>query len=111
MALRLDADLPDPANRNYRVTDLPVIASLAAASGYCAVIVLSLYVSSDAVRALYAHPRVLWLACPVFLYWTSRMLMLSHRRLISNDPIIFTMTDKVSWAAGAAILALGVLAA
>ena len=39
------------------------------------------------------------------------MLMLSHRRLISEDPIIFTMTDKVSWAAGAAILALGVLAA
>ena len=110
LALRLDAELPDPTDRNYKVTDLPVIAALAAASGYGAAIVLSLYISSDMVRALYRHPSILWLACPVFVFWISRMLMLSHRRVVSEDPIVFTMTDKASWAAGAAILVLGILA-
>jgi 4-hydroxybenzoate polyprenyltransferase len=111
LALRLDAALPDPVNRNYRVGDLPIIASLAAAAGCCAVVVLTLYLSSEAVRGLYRHPAVLWLACPLFLYWISRMLMLSHRRVVSEDPIVFTMTDKVSWVVGAMIVLLGVLAA
>lgn len=110
MALRFDAGLPDPTNRNYKASDLPVIASLAAASGYCAVIVLSLYLSSDTVRKLYAHPYILWLVCPVLLYWISRMLMLSHRRLVNDDPIIFAIKDKVSWATGGLVLAMGVLA-
>jgi 4-hydroxybenzoate polyprenyltransferase/phosphoserine phosphatase len=110
MALRFDAGLPDPTNRNYKAGDLPVIASLAAASGYCAIVVLSLYVSSDTVRTLYAHPYILWLVCPVLLYWISRMLMLSHRRLVNDDPIIFAMKDKVSWATSALIVLLGVLA-
>jgi 4-hydroxybenzoate polyprenyltransferase len=106
MAMRFDAGLNDPANRDYKASDLPVITSLAAASGYCAVIVLSLYLSSDAVRALYANPPVLWLACPIFLYWISRALMLSNRRLINDDPIIFATKDKVSWATAALILAV-----
>jgi 4-hydroxybenzoate polyprenyltransferase len=110
MAMRFDVGLRDPASRDYKAADLPVITSLAAAAGYCAVIVLSLYISSDAVRALYPHPAILWLACPLVLYWISRMLMLSHRRLINDDPIIFATTDRTSWVTAALIVLLGVLA-
>lgn len=111
LAIRLDAGLPDPTNRDYKKDDLPIVSSLASASGYCAVVVLTLYLSSDTVRALYSHPSILWLACPLLIYWISRILMLSHRRLLHDDPIIFAMRDKVSWATLALILVLGLLAA
>ena len=96
MALRLDTGLGNPRNRNYQMGDLPVIGALAAASGYSAVIVFALYLSSPAVRLLYARPYILWLACPVLLYWISRMLMLCHRRMLRDDPMIFAWRDGVS---------------
>lgn len=110
MALRLDAGLPDPADRSYRLTDLPIITALAGASGYCAVIVFALYLSSDTVRALYARPQVLWLVCPAILYWVSRMLMLSHRHELDDDPVLFAMRDRASLATVGLILLLMVLA-
>lgn len=110
MAIRFDAGLPDPTNRNYKAGDLPVIASLAASSGYSAVIVFFLYLSSDAVRALYRYPDILWLAGPLLLYWISRMLMLSHRRLMHDDPIIFALKDWVSLAILGLIGVLGFVA-
>jgi 4-hydroxybenzoate polyprenyltransferase len=110
LGLRLQAGLGDPTNRNYRLDDLPVIAALAAASGYCAVIIFALYLSSDTVRSLYRHPEMLWLACPLLVYWISRVLLLSHRRLLIDDPVVFAMKDKVSIAVGALMVVVGYLA-
>jgi 4-hydroxybenzoate polyprenyltransferase/phosphoserine phosphatase len=106
LAVRLDGELPDPSNRNYKIADLPIVASLAAASGFNAVTVFALYVSSPKVELVYAHPHVLWLVCPILMYWLARMLMLSHRRLLDDDPIVFALRDKVS---GIAALCTGLL--
>jgi len=106
LATRLDRDLSDPSNRNYRLGDMQIVASLAAASGFNAVTVFALYVSSDAVKPLYRHPHMLWLACPVLMYWISRMLMMAHRRLVHDDPIVFALQDRVSFIAGALIVAI-----
>jgi 4-hydroxybenzoate polyprenyltransferase len=111
LAIRFDAGLSDPINRNYKIDDLSVVFALAAASGYGAAVVLTLYLSSDTVRELYRHPSMLWLACPLFIYWISRTLMLSHRRVLRDDPIVFAMKDKISWATAVAIVAIGLLAA
>lgn len=110
MALRLDAGLPDPTDRSYRLSDLPIITALAGASGYCAVIVFALYLSSDTVRALYGRPQVLWLVCPAILYWVSRMLMLSHRNELHDDPVLFAMRDRASLATVGLILLIMALA-
>jgi 4-hydroxybenzoate polyprenyltransferase len=110
MAVRLDAGLPDPANRDYRGADLPVLLALAASAGYAAVIVFALYAASPAVHALYRHPRWLYLVCPLLLYWFSRVLMLSHRRNMNDDPVVFALKDRVSLAT-AALVGLVALAA
>lgn len=110
MARRLDMGLDDPRNRNYKVGDLPVIGALAAASGYSAVIVFALYLASPAVRLLYTRPYVLWLACPLLLYWISRMLMLCHRRMLDDDPMIFAWRDGVSRLTAVTILFIGFMA-
>jgi hypothetical protein len=47
----------------------------------------------------------------VLIYWISRIVMLTHRARMHDDPIVFAVTDKVSLFCGAAIIALAVLAA
>jgi len=103
LATRLDAALPDPSNRNYRLSDLDIVGSLAGAAGFNAVTVFALYVSSDTVHALYRHPYWLWLICPILMYWISRMLMMAHRRMVHDDPIVFALKDRVSFASALAI--------
>jgi 4-hydroxybenzoate polyprenyltransferase/phosphoserine phosphatase len=93
LAARMDADLPDPANRNYRKSDLDIVAALAGAAGFNAITVFALYISSDTVRQLYRHPKALWLVCPILLYWLGRALLLAHRRLMDDDPILFALRD------------------
>jgi len=96
LAARLDAAQPDPTNRNYRKSDLAVLGALAAASGFNAVTVFALYISSDTVHRLYRHPHALWLICPILLYWVGRALIMAERRLMDDDPIVFALKDRVS---------------
>ena len=107
---RMDRDLPDPSNRDYRIADLPIIAALAAAAGMNAITVIALYVNSDTVKQLYGHPALLWLLCPLFLYWIGRVLLLAHRRQLDDDPIVFALTDVRSWLVGACTLTIVALA-
>jgi len=110
LSVRSDRGLSDPSNRNYRIGDLDIVAALAAASGMNAVTIFALYVSSSTVEALYTHPKVLWLICPILLYWIGRALLMAHRRLMDDDPIVFALKDRVSAIAIASVLLI-VLAA
>ena len=102
LAGRLDANLPNPTNRNYRTSDLPVIAALSASSAFNAITVFILYISSSNVKVLYARPEGLWLICPVLMYWISRIIMLAHRRQLNDDPVVFALKDRNSlYAVGA----------
>ncbi len=91
----------DVIGRSYRVEDLQVLLPLAAASGYGAVLVVALYLSSPDVRPLYAHPDRMWLICPLLVYWISRVLWLSNRGELHDDPTTFALTDRVSWVVAA----------
>lgn len=92
--------------REYFTTDLEMIASLGAASGYLSVLILALYVQDQSTTLLYHYPKILWLACPLLLFWISRTWMLTHRGLMHDDPVIFAMKDKISLWIGSAFLTL-----
>jgi hypothetical protein len=94
--MRLNDGLPDPQNRNYRKTDLPVLAGLAAAMAANAVTIFALYISSPTVATMYSRPMFLWLNCPLLIYFLGRALMLAHRGEMHDDPIVFSLTDPVS---------------
>jgi 4-hydroxybenzoate polyprenyltransferase len=96
LAARLDANMPAPTNRGYKIDDLGIIAALAGASGFNAVTVFALYISSDAVHQLYSRAEILWLVCPVLMYWIGRALMLAHRRMMDDDPVVFALKDRGS---------------
>ncbi len=105
-----ERSLPDPRNRNYKVSDLPIIAALAAASGMNSVTIFALYISSSMAETAYSRPWALWLACPVLLYWLARALMMAHRRLMDDDPVVFALRDRVSRRAFVCIVALVLIA-
>ena len=90
--------------RNYTVDDLSVIESVGPASGYMSVMVLSLYLNSDLVTRLYHRPTVLWMICPVLLYWITRLWFVARRGALHEDPVVFAMRDRVSWMAGGVIV-------
>lgn len=106
---RLDAGNGDPRGRGYILADIPVLSSLAGAAGYTSVVVLALYVNSPTVMELYARPAGLWLVCVLLLFWISRILLLTHRGLMHDDPLVFALKDRTSLATAAlaAALALG----
>jgi hypothetical protein len=58
------------------------------------VMVLALYIDSDAVQVLYRTPHALWLLCPMMLYWLSRLWLLTRRGEMNDDPIVFTIKDR-----------------
>ncbi len=86
--------------RGYFANDLEQLASLGAASGYISVLVLALYINSEDVTVLYHRPELLWLICPLLLYWISRVWLLAHRGQMHQDPIVFALKDKASYLLG-----------
>lgn len=89
--------------RGYLRGDREWLGSMGGASGYLAVLVLALYINSEQVIALYRNPLLLWLICPLLLFWISRMWLLAHRGRIDQDPIVATVRDPVSYIIGALV--------
>jgi 4-hydroxybenzoate polyprenyltransferase len=83
--------------RGYVTSDIELVSSMGVSCGYLSVLVLAFYINNPDVAKLYHRPTALWLACPVLLYWISRIWLLAHRQLLHEDPIVFTLTDKQSW--------------
>jgi 4-hydroxybenzoate polyprenyltransferase len=105
---RLEArETPDAraAGRGYRAGDHFAIGIFGACSGYLAVLVLALYITSRDVLVLYRQPAFLWVAPPLLLYWVTRVWLLAHRRELGEDPVLFAIRDPSSYVVGAAMLA------
>ena len=93
--------------RGYLAGDLETLAQFGAASGYLAVVVLAMYINSDAVMTLYSRPEAIWLLCPLLLYWISRVWLMARRDEMHEDPVVFAMEDRRShWLAVMAALVL-----
>lgn len=105
-----DAGDTQAAGRGYAVGDIELLKAAGVSSGYLSVLVFCLYISSDAVTLLYRSPLILWLICPLLVYWITRVWFLAQRRVLLEDPVLFTLTDKVSYAVLAGTLALLALA-
>lgn len=91
-----------PANgRSYLSSDQAPIAIFGSASGYLAVLVYALYVSSPRVAELYSHADRLWLECPLLIYWITRIWLLAARGKVHDDPVIFALQDVAAYVTGA----------
>lgn len=99
------------AGRAYYPADFELLASLGGASGYLSVLVLALYINESASATLYRSPEWMWAACPLLLFWLSRVWLLAHRGQMHDDPIVFALRDNVSRWTGVGFLVVFALAA
>lgn len=95
---------PGTRRRGYLPQDVEWLRTMGAASGYLAVLVLALYLNGDEVIRLYRKPAVLFLVCPLLLFWTGRMWLLAHRGQIHEDPIVAAARDQSSYVVGVLVL-------
>lgn len=86
--------------RPYRPEDYLALSASGVASGYAGVVVFAQYVHSPDTASLYRHPEMLWLVCPILLYWITRVWLLTNRGQMDEDGILFALRDKASYAAG-----------
>jgi 4-hydroxybenzoate polyprenyltransferase len=82
--------------RGYELSDAELLASKGTASGYAAVVILSLYIASGAVKTLYSTHQVLWFVCPLLLYWIGHLWLVAHRGEMLDDPLVFAMRNRTS---------------
>ena len=96
--------------RGYDLQDLELVSSLGGSAGYVAVLVLSLYIQDSRTASMYSSPMLIWPACPLLLYWISRMWLIAHRGDMHADPIVFAIKDRSSWLVGLLLLTAFILA-
>jgi hypothetical protein len=66
-------------------------------SGFLSVVVFSLYIDSPEVSKLYSKPKILWAISLLFLFWISRIWVITNRGKMTDDPIVFTIKDTSSY--------------
>lgn len=86
----------EASGRGYHVDDLPMISMISIGAGYVAVLVMAFYVNSPDVVVLYAYPQALWGVCVVLLYWITNTVMLAHRGVMEDDPVVYAARDRTS---------------
>lgn len=98
-----DGQVKACAGRAYLVDDCSSLEMMAIASGFAALVVVSLYVDTLQATQLYRHPQWLWGVCPVLAYWYGRLVLLCHRGAMRDDPVEFAVKD------GASLMSAGML--
>jgi 4-hydroxybenzoate polyprenyltransferase len=83
--------------RGYIGSDISLVNSIGPASGVMSCLVLALYLNDPKTVTLYRSPQLLWLVCPIVLYWVSRVWLRTFRGQMPDDPIVFAIKDRLSW--------------
>jgi 4-hydroxybenzoate polyprenyltransferase/phosphoserine phosphatase len=96
--------------RGYRVQDMDLLVSMGNASGFLSVLVLALYIDTEKAHLLYGRHHLIWLLCPLLLYWIGYIWLTAHRGRMYDDPLVFALKDRVSLIVFLCMIAIFVLA-
>ena len=99
------------ADRGYMAQDLPIILALGIGAGYSSLVVLALYLFSDAALLRYAFPYLLVVAIPIIGYWMSYMWLLALRGEMHHDPVLYAVRDRHSLVVAALFFATFIMSA
>lgn len=101
--VRLEDHSIQSQGRGYAKMDRYALLGIGIASSFMSILILTLYFNSTQVTALYSHSERMWLTIPVFLYWTTRLWVLTERNQIDDDPVVFALKDPMSWLTAVAV--------
>ena len=84
--------------RPYEANDIPILKIISLVSGYIAILVLALHIATEPFQQAYPKAFIVWAACPVILYWVTRLVFLADRGQMEGDPFVFAIRDNLSYA-------------
>ncbi|MDF1654030.1 MAG: UbiA family prenyltransferase [Coxiellaceae bacterium] len=92
--------------RAYHSNHSSEIKIMGMCSGYISVLVFALYIQSARSMALYQLNELLYLICPLLLYWISRVWIITTEGQMHSDPVVFAIKDRVTYLIVAVIAAI-----
>ena len=100
------------SGRGYVARDEMFLLAMGVGSALSAIVLFSLYLTAEAVKAaFYTAPQFLWLAPVALFLWLGRVWLLSQRGQLDDDPVAFALKDRISIALGGLLIAGYALAA
>lgn len=98
-------------SRGYTAKDLALLLSAGLASGFSAIVILTIYLIQEQYpRDVYGMPGLLWMMVPIIMVWLLRVWHLALHGKMNEDPVAFALTDRFSLSLGV-ILAIVLVAA
>ncbi len=95
------------AGRGYKSDDEPIIAAFGVSAAVASIVLFVLYLSNETAAASTFHiASILWLFPVLLFLWLSRIWILCARGEMDDDPVAFSLKDRVSLALGLASCAL-----
>jgi 4-hydroxybenzoate polyprenyltransferase len=90
------------AGRGFRSEDWPLTLAFGVGAGLASIVIMLLYLANDAAPSgFYPHQGWLYAVPGIVLIWLMRVWVLSHRKELHDDPVIFALKDPISLAMGA----------
>ena len=83
--------------RGYTTRHKKMIYWVAILTGWISIIVLIFHINSPEVIKQYSFPNILWIICFVMLFWILRIIHVSSKGKIKDDPIVYAISDKISY--------------
>ncbi len=111
-AADIDRLAPDEVlpGRGYSGRDAAFVNGFGISSAIAACLVLTLYIASEQVAAMYAEPLWLWGVAVVVLMWLARMWRMAMNGTMDDDPVMFAVRDGVSIGCALAVVVFTALA-
>jgi 4-hydroxybenzoate polyprenyltransferase len=99
------------AGRGFHGDDWPLTLTFGVGAGLTSILIMLLYLANDAAPSgYYPHQGWLYVVPAAMLIWLMRVWVVSHRRELHDDPVIFALRDPASLVLGAAVVAAFILA-
>ncbi len=87
-----------------------MLQTIGIASGYASVVILALYLQSEAVVASYARPEFMWGAVLMMMFWVTWIWLKANRGDVDDNPVVFAASDRTSLFVGLLFILCFVLA-
>lgn len=90
--------------RSYQAEDLPLVLAAGLGAALCSIVVFLIYLGDQHFdQALFRSPAWLGLSVGVLAYWLLRTWLLALRGQMHDDPVVFALKDRTSYALGAVV--------
>jgi len=106
LAQRVKEGIGSAARPTYKVENMALIMKAGLCSGLISVLVLALYVTAPQTISIYKTPALLFIVCVFLFYWIERIWFRARRDRIAGDPIVFIVTDYITYLVALASMAV-----